>query len=133
MLLTIVKWAMGSDYKFQILPKVKKGGISLLEKSKVSEAIRKTRESNKKSALATVVHVYGSAYRQAGASMLIDEDKNQYGMISGGCLESDVALVAEEVINSGHPILKKYEMDEDLVWGLGLGCPGKVEIYIQPI
>lgn len=103
------------------------------ENALVFEALAKTKQMQKKSALATVVGVHGSAYRREGAKMLIDEDENRTGMISGGCLESDVAEVAKQVIESGQPVLKLYDMDEDLVWGLGLGCPGKVEIYIEPI
>lgn len=105
----------------------------MLENKNVIEAIQEARKNNKKSALATVVRVHGSAYRREGAKMMVDEDAKRVGMISGGCLESDVAEVAKEVITSGIPVLKKYDMDEDLVWGLGLGCPGKVEIYIEPI
>lgn len=103
------------------------------ENAVVFEAIQEMKKTQKKSALATVVRVFGSAYRREGAKMLIDEDENRTGMISGGCLEADVAEVAKQVIASGIPILKKYDMDEDLVWGLGLGCPGKVEIYIEPV
>lgn len=103
------------------------------ENKPIIEAIREARKNNKKSALATVVRVHGSAYRREGAKMVVDEDEKRIGMISGGCLEADVAEVAKEVIASGVPVLKKYDMDEDLVWGLGLGCPGKVEIYIEPI
>ncbi|MHA6261324.1 XdhC family protein [Sporosarcina sp. CAU 1771] len=105
----------------------------MLENALVYKALAKNKEMQKKSALATVVRVYGSAYRREGAKMLIDEDENRTGMISGGCLESDVAEIAKQVIETGKPELKFYDMDEDLVWGLGLGCPGKVEIYIEPI
>ncbi|WP_211315983.1 XdhC family protein [Oceanobacillus chungangensis] len=105
----------------------------MLENTRVIEAIRAARKNDTKAALATVVRVHGSAYRREGAKMIIDEDEKRVGMISGGCLESDVAAVAKEVIASGIPVLKQYDMDEDLVWGLGLGCPGKVEIYIEPI
>lgn len=103
------------------------------ENKPIVEAIREARKNNKKSALATVVRVHGSAYRREGAKMIVNEDEQRIGMISGGCLEADVAEVAKEVIASGIPILKTYDMDENLVWGLGLGCPGKVEIYIEPI
>jgi len=41
----------------------------------------------KKTALATVVHVEGSSYRRPGARMLITEDAEITGSISGGCLE----------------------------------------------
>ncbi len=105
----------------------------MLENKFIIAAIRDARKNNKKSALATVVRVHGSAYRREGAKMVVDEDERCIGMISGGCLESDVAEVAKEVIASGIPVLKKYDMNEDLVWGLGLGCPGEVEIYIEPI
>ncbi|WP_338470514.1 XdhC/CoxI family protein [Niallia sp. XMNu-256] len=103
------------------------------ENALVMEAIKKAQESSIKAALATVVSVKGSAYRREGAMMLIDGAEKTTGMISGGCLESDVAETAKEVIVSGQPILKTYDLDEDLVWGLGLGCPGIVDIYIEPV
>lgn len=65
--------------------------------------------------------------------MLIDEDGRTTGVISGGCLEPDVAESAKSVIKKGEPLLKEYDMDEETVWGLGLGCPGKVQLYIEPI
>lgn len=99
----------------------------------IIEAINNTRKLGRKSALATVVSVAGSAYKREGAKMLVDEEDNMTGMISGGCLESDVAEVAKSVMESGTPILKTYDLDEDLVWGLGLGCPGTVKIYIEPV
>lgn len=105
----------------------------MLENLEVIEAIRTVQKENKKAVLATVVKVHGSAYRREGAKMLIEEDENYVGMISGGCLESDVVEIAKEVMETGKPVLKKYDLDEDLVWGLGLGCPGKVEIYIEPL
>jgi xanthine dehydrogenase accessory factor len=98
----------------------------------IHELLRITRES-RKIALATVVKVSGSAYKREGSKMLIDDNGRIYGVISGGCLERDVAEVALQVIESGKPILKRYHLDEDLVWGLGLGCPGTVDIYIEPV
>ncbi|GIN22345.1 XdhC family protein [Siminovitchia fordii] len=105
----------------------------MTENEQIIQAVIETREKGVRAALATVVRVYGSAYRREGAKMLIDEDENRTGMVSGGCLEADVAEVAKQVISSGTPILKTYDMDEDLVWGLGLGCPGTVDIYIEPV
>ncbi|RWR11956.1 XdhC family protein [Siminovitchia fortis] len=105
----------------------------MTENEKIIQAVIDTRVKGVKAALATVVRVYGSAYRREGAKMLIDEHENRIGMVSGGCLEADVAEVAKQVISSGTPLLKTYDMDEDLVWGLGLGCPGTVDIYIEPV
>jgi xanthine/CO dehydrogenase XdhC/CoxF family maturation factor len=103
------------------------------ENQEIALAMEEAKRAGKKMALATVVRVKGSAYRREGAKMLIDEDGNTTGVISGGCLEPDVAEVAKQVIADGRPVLKRYDLDEDLVWGLGLGCPGTVDIWIQPV
>jgi xanthine dehydrogenase accessory factor len=56
------------------------------------------------------------------------------GGVSGGCLEADVREVAREVLTTGTPTLRHYSTgtDEDVVWGLGLGCNGLVDVFIQP-
>lgn len=103
------------------------------EQIEIVEAIDRASGTINKGALATVIGVIGSAYRHPGAKMFIDEQGNTTGMISGGCLESDVAHVALQVMETSSGMRKKYVMEEDLVWGLGLGCPGTVELYIEPL
>jgi xanthine/CO dehydrogenase XdhC/CoxF family maturation factor len=109
------------------------GEIQMNENETVIHKMEQARRSGKRTALATVVRVKGSAYRREGAKMLIDEDGKTTGLISGGCLEPDVAEVAKQVMEDGKPVLKRYDMDEDTVWGLGLGCPGTVDVYIEPV
>lgn len=84
-------------------------------------------------ALATLVKVEGSAYRSPGARMLITSDGQQVGTISGGCLESDVKERSQIVLETGIPSLVKYDTtsEEDLIWGLGLGCQGVAYILIE--
>lgn len=103
------------------------------EQIEIVKAIDQASGTKNKGALATVIGVIGSAYRHPGAKMFIDEQGNTTGMISGGCLESDVAQVALQVMETSSGVRKKYVMEEDLVWGLGLGCPGTVELYIEPL
>jgi xanthine dehydrogenase accessory factor len=105
----------------------------MLSNQQITELLSSMIKNEQPGVVATVVAVKGSAYKREGAKMIIEPNGNYHGMISGGCLEADVAASAEEVFSSGNPILKKYELDEDLVWGLGLGCPGTVEILIEPI
>jgi xanthine dehydrogenase accessory factor len=97
------------------------------------DGLRKLAREHQKIALATVVKVTGSAYKREGSKMFIDDTGGTYGVISGGCLERDVTEVALQVMEDERPILKRYHLDEELVWGLGLGCPGTVDIYIEPI
>ena len=89
-------------------------------------------EDGQMAALATLVKVKGSAYRRPGARMLITSD-GQVGTISGGCLESDVVMRSPEVLQTGIPTLVKYDttLEEDLIWGLGLGCQGVAYILIE--
>jgi xanthine dehydrogenase accessory factor len=92
-------------------------------------------KQNKKTALATVVLVEGSAYRRAGARMLITEDGQLTGAISGGCLEGDALRKARMVIMQQEPLLVTYDTmdDDDAKLGVGLGCNGIIHILIEPI
>lgn len=85
-------------------------------------------------ALATIIGVRGSTYRRAGARLLTLASGAQTGNISGGCLEGDVAVVAGEVLAARRPRLVTYDLtaDDDAVWGLGLGCNGAIEVFVEP-
>ncbi len=95
-------------------------------------AIEETKSAGIDAAIATVVRVKGSAYRREGTKMLIDASGKQVCMISGGCLEQEVGEIAQQVMASGEPKVHFFDLDEDLVWGLGLGCGGAVDVYIEP-
>jgi xanthine/CO dehydrogenase XdhC/CoxF family maturation factor len=84
-------------------------------------------------ALATVVAITGSAYRRPGAKFLIEDDGRTIGGVSGGCLEADVREIAQQVVKAGAPRLLHYDTgtDDRTVWGLGLGCNGSVDIFVQ--
>src|SRR4029079_19759981 len=85
-------------------------------------------------ALATVVATRGSTYRRAGARLLVPQEGEPIGNISGGCLEGDVARIGREVIAAGEPRLVEFDMtaDDDAVWGYGLGCNGAIELFVEP-
>jgi xanthine dehydrogenase accessory factor len=89
--------------------------------------------AGRRAALATVVEIVGSAYRRPGAKFLIEDTGSTLGSVSGGCLEADVREVAKAVVETGTPSLRHYNTgDEDVVWGLGLGCNGLVDVFVQP-
>ncbi|MDB4324765.1 XdhC family protein [bacterium] len=85
--------------------------------------------------LVTVVRVEGSAYRRPGARMFLPQDGPAVGLVSGGCLEADLAERAAAVLASNEPRTLLYDMQspDDLVWGLGLGCNGVVRVLLEPI
>jgi len=53
--------------------------------------------------------------------------------LSGGCLEPTVADAAARVIATGEPVIVSYDLADDSVWGLGIGCSGAVDIRIERI
>lgn len=93
------------------------------------------RRQGRPAALATVVAVRGSSYRRPGARMLLTGDGWVAGGVSGGCLESDVAQRARAVLESGRAEVVTYDTTEDgdVVFGVGLGCRGVIQILIEPL
>lgn len=94
-------------------------------------------KSGKKTALATVVRVEGSSYRRPGARMLVTEDGELTGAISGGCLEGDALRKALLAIHQQSNKLITYDTssEDDVEFGVQLGCNGIVHIlfeYIDP-
>ena len=96
-------------------------------------AWKQLQQTEQTAVLATLVQVEGSAYRRPGARMLVTSDGQQVGTISGGCLESDVVARSQEVLKTGIPALVKYDTtsEDDLIWGLGLGCQGVAYVLIE--
>lgn len=90
---------------------------------------------NDTAVLGTVVFAEGSTYRRPGARVLILPDDTSLGLVSGGCLEGDLAARARAVRATGSPVRVRYDAtaDEDIVWGLGLGCAGIVDVLLEPI
>jgi xanthine dehydrogenase accessory factor len=91
--------------------------------------------AGKPAALATLVTIEGSSYRRPGARLLLLADGGRIGSISGGCLEEDVLARCQRVLASGEPELAVYDTtaENDLVWGVGLGCQGVVRIFIERV
>jgi len=103
------------------------------ETTEIVERVLALAAGGRRAAIATVVRIQGSSYRRPGARLLIEDDGRTHGSVSGGCLEADVRDVALRVIQSGTPRLIHYDTgaDDRTVWGLGLGCNGSVDVFVQ--
>jgi len=97
----------------------------LLERAPAAHAAR---------VLATVVATAGSTYRKPGARMLLMADGSYVGLLSGGCLESDLQIHAREVLESG--VARAFEYDtrgpDDTLFGVGAGCEGTMRVLLEP-
>jgi xanthine dehydrogenase accessory factor len=85
--------------------------------------------------LATVVRVTGSSYGGVGARMVVHVDGSTVGVVSGGCLETDLAEHARNVAEEGCARVVTYDTraDDDAAWGLGLGCNGLIDVLLEPL
>jgi len=95
------------------------------EFKKIIEACALISKLNKKAVLATVVCVEGSSYRREGVRMLVLEDKQMIGAISGGCVEKEVARQAESVFQNGKSKMMTYD------GRYRLGCEGILYVLLE--
>ena len=84
-------------------------------------------------ALATVVATWGSAPRQAGSQMCINERGEFVGSVSGGCVEAAVIEEAEALLESGGTKLLSYGVTNEQAWEVGLACGGNVEVFLERV
>lgn len=105
-----------------------------LETAQVYGELGRRLAAGQPAAVATLVRLEGSGYRRPGAKLLIGHDGALAGNVSGGCLEEDLRERGRRAIADGRPGLVHYDTgaDENVVWGLGLGCNGKLDLWLQP-
>jgi xanthine dehydrogenase accessory factor len=100
----------------------------------IAAAQARVRAGEPPAVLATVVKVTGSAYRGAGARLLVLGDDSLAGGVSGGCLERDVVARAERLRAAGRPELVTYDLTkDDGPWGLGMRCGGNLSLLLEPL
>lgn len=106
------------------------------ELQQILQTFQHCQRQQQRCAIATVIKTQGSVYRRPGARMLLTESGQMVGAISGGCLESDVFERAQSLMfEGGTPQVVRYDTNasDDLVWGLGLGCNGVIEVLIESL
>ncbi|WP_413375161.1 XdhC family protein [Alkalihalobacillus sp. 1P02AB] len=103
--------------------------------NETDEILNKVTDSKQPKVLATIIEVVGSSYRKEGAMMLIMEDGTHVGLLSGGCLENDLAERAAEVRKKQTTQTIVYDMsaEDDLSFGQGKGCSGTITVLLEPI
>ena len=83
--------------------------------------------------VATVVATRKSSPRPVGSKLVITEDGKLEGSVSGGCVESDVFVAAQEVMETGVPRLLTYGITDDMALNVGLPCGGEIDVFVEPL
>jgi xanthine/CO dehydrogenase XdhC/CoxF family maturation factor len=93
------------------------------------------RERREAMVLVTVYETLGSTYSKAGSRMLIAAGGDSQGLVSGGCLEGDLAERARTVLATNLPATLTYDLRDEAeeLFGLGIGCNGLISVLLQPL
>jgi xanthine dehydrogenase accessory factor len=82
-------------------------------------------------AMARVVATRRSAPRPIGSKLIVSEQGELAGSVSGGCVESEVVEAAREVLAGGEPRLLTYGISDDLALSVGLPCGGEIDVWVD--
>ena len=91
------------------------------------------RRDGKGVAIATVVETWGSAPRPVGSHLVIDEEGNFLGSVSGGCVEGAVVTEAMDVIESGGSRMLEFGVADETAWQVGLSCGGRIKVLVEKV
>ncbi len=94
--------------------------------------IQKWQGEGKAFALATILKTWGSAPRPVGSHMLISEDMEMAGSVSGGCVEAAVVRQAQEILTEGKAREFHFGVSNEEAWEVGLSCGGRLDLWIEP-
>src|ERR1700747_2685404 len=99
----------------------------------ILKAAEDWRKKGRAVALATVVETWGSAPRPVGSNLVIDEEGNFLGSVSGGCVEGAVVTEALDVIESGKARMLEFGVADETAWKVGLSCGGTIRVYVEKV
>ncbi|OPY00707.1 MAG: putative xanthine dehydrogenase subunit A [Syntrophorhabdus sp. PtaB.Bin047] len=99
----------------------------------IFQIIRDNLEAGGRGVLATVIRRSGSAPRDVGAKMYIDETGRSFGTVGGGLLERYVQEEAAGKKNDDRASIFHMKMDSRTVAEQGMLCGGNVDVLLEPV
>ena len=91
-------------------------------------------EANQKVVLATVIQTWGSSPRPPGSRMVVNENGDFSGSVSGGCVESAVVRECVGIIKENKPFKKiEFKVSNESAWEVGLTCGGEIAVYLEQV
>ena len=99
----------------------------------IVEEVERWRGRGERFVVATVVATRLSAPRPIGSKFAVSESGELCGSVSGGCVESDIAEQAKQVLETGEPKLLSYGISDDDALGVGLPCGGEIDVFLERV
>jgi len=91
------------------------------------QTLKEWQAANKKAVFVSVVALDGTSYRKPGVRMIIREDGESAGAVSGGCVEDQIRQQAASVFDTETPKIMRYD------GRLRIGCEGIIHLLIEPV
>lgn len=114
-------------------PLISPGNLMVSTDTDILKTAEAWRRAGRGVAIATVVETWGSAPRPVGSHLVIDEDTNFLGSVSGGCVEGAVITEALDVIADGKPRMLEFGVADETAWQVGLSCGGRISVYVERV
>jgi xanthine/CO dehydrogenase XdhC/CoxF family maturation factor len=103
------------------------------DNQEILDQAEKWKKAGKGVALATVVTTWGSSPRPVGSKLVVDNDGEFLGSVSGGCVEGAVIGEAQNAIKDGKPRLLSFGVSNEQAWEVGLACGGKIQVFVERV
>ena len=105
--------------------------MALASDNDILRSAQDWRRAGKGVAIATVIETWGSAPRPVGSNLVIDDEGNFLGSVSGGCVEGAVVSEAVDVIEDGRARVLQFGVADETAWQVGLSCGGRISVYVE--
>jgi len=101
---------------------------------KILEEAQDWLATKQKVVLATVIQTWGSSPRQVGSRMIVNENGDFSGSVSGGCVETAVVRECLGLIKEKKSCKKiEFKVSNENAWEVGLACGGEIAIFLEQI
>ena len=91
-------------------------------------------KANQKVVLAMVIQTWGSSPRPTGSRMIVNENGDFSGSVSGGCVEATVVRECIGIIKDKKSFKKiEFKVSNESAWKVGLACGGEIAVYLEQV
>jgi xanthine/CO dehydrogenase XdhC/CoxF family maturation factor len=91
-------------------------------------------KAKQKVILVTVIQTWGSSPRPVGSRMIVNNEGDFSGSVSGGCVETAVVRESIGLFKKDKDFKKiEFKVSDESAWEIGLACGGEISVFLEKI